>query len=108
MGTSVPDRFCDPLSAVLTDGSARARTRLRLSAAVLLGTGALTLLIVLAAPDPDASDHRALTLCAFAFAAIAAVLGAWRNPPDAVLHARVPDRHRRAPARASPSRSRSG
>ena len=90
VGTSVPDRFCDPLSAVLTDGSARARTRLRLAAAVLLGTGALTLPIVLAAPDPDPSDHRALTLCAFALAAIAAVLGAWRTPPDAVLHAVCP------------------
>jgi diguanylate cyclase (GGDEF)-like protein len=90
VGPSVPERFSDPLSAAMPDGAERARTRLRLAGALLFGAGAATLAAVLAAPDPDVSDHRALSLCAVAYALIAVVLAGWRRPPGAVLHAICP------------------
>jgi diguanylate cyclase (GGDEF)-like protein len=90
VGTSVPERFSDPLSAVMPDGGERARTRLRLAGALLFAAGAFTMTSVLAAPDPDASDHPALAACTVVYAAIAALLLAWRNAPGAVLHAICP------------------
>jgi diguanylate cyclase (GGDEF)-like protein len=45
---------------------------------------------VLGAPDPDTSDHRALAVCAAAYALVALVLLGWRRPPRAVLHAICP------------------
>ncbi|HET8949778.1 MAG TPA: hypothetical protein VFN44_04680, partial [Solirubrobacteraceae bacterium] len=90
MGSSVPEPFTDPLSAVLPDGAARARHRLRLAGALLFGSGAVTLGSVLFAPDPDVSDHPPLAVCAALFAVVAAVLLAWRRPPRAVLHAICP------------------
>ena len=106
VGTSVPDRFSDPLSAALPDGGARARLRLRLAGALLFAAGALTMTAVLAAPDPDVSDHPALTSCAVVYALIAAILLAWRNAPTAVLHAICPAGTLGVPPRwPSPSRS---
>ena len=61
VGSSVPERFTDPLSAVMPDGGERARTRLRLAGALLFGAGAITMAAVLVAPDPDPSDHPALS-----------------------------------------------
>ena len=90
MGSSVPERFSEPLSAAMPDGAQRARTRLRLGGALLFGAGAVTMAAVLTAPDPDASDHAALTACAAAYALVAAVLTLWRRPPAAVLHAICP------------------
>jgi diguanylate cyclase (GGDEF)-like protein len=90
VGTPVPDRFSDPLSAAMPDGGARARVRLRLAGALLFGAGALTMAAVLAAPDPDTSDHTALGACAAAWIVVAALLVVWRDPPDAVLHAICP------------------
>ena len=90
MGRSVPQPFTDPLSAVLPDAGERARTRLRLAGALLFASGSVTLAAVLAAPDPDPSDHPALTVCAVAYALIAAFLFLWRRPPRAVLHAICP------------------
>jgi diguanylate cyclase (GGDEF)-like protein len=90
VGTSVPERFSDPLSAAMPDGAARARVRLRLAGALLFGAGSLTLAAVLAAPDPDTSDHAALTACAVVYGLVAAVLLLWRDPPAAVLHAICP------------------
>jgi diguanylate cyclase (GGDEF)-like protein len=90
VGTSVPERFSDPLSAAVPDGGARARVRLRLAGALLFGAGALTMGAVLAAPDPDTSDHAALGACAIVWIVLAALLVVWRDPPDAVLHAICP------------------
>ena len=90
VGSSVPEPFTDPLSAVLPDGGERARTRLRLAGALLFASGSVTLGAVLAAPDPDPSDHPALTVCAVVYALVAAVLFLWRRPPRAVLHAICP------------------
>ncbi len=90
VGTSVPERFSDPLSASMPDGGDRARTRLRLASAVLLLAGALTLAAVLVAPDPDPSDHHALGISAAVFAVLGSILAAWRKAPDAVLHALCP------------------
>jgi diguanylate cyclase (GGDEF)-like protein len=85
-----PERISDPLSAGEPDGGVRARSRLRLAGALLFGAGAVTLGAVLLAPDPDPTDHRALALCAVAYAVVALVLAVWRRPPDAVLHAICP------------------
>ena len=90
MGSSDPERFTDPLSAVMPDGGERARKRLRLAGALLFGAGAVTLAAVLAVPDPDASDHPALAVCAAAYALVAALLVLWRRPPAAALHAICP------------------
>ena len=80
----------DPLSAAEPDWAARARRRLRYAGALLFGAGAVTLAAVLTAPDPDSSDHPALWACGAAFALAAALLLAWRRPPEAVLHAICP------------------
>jgi diguanylate cyclase (GGDEF)-like protein len=85
-----PERISDPLSAGEPDGAVRARSRLRMAGALLFAAGAVTLGAVLLAPDPDTSDHGQLALCAAAYAVVALVLGAWRRPPDAVLHAICP------------------
>ena len=90
VGSSVPERFTDPLSAVMPDGGERARRRLRLAGALLFGAGAITMAAVLVAPDPDPSDHPALSLCALVYALITAVLVLWRRPPSAALHAICP------------------
>ncbi len=90
VGSSVPERFTDPLSAVMPDGGERARTRLRLAGALLFGAGAITMAAVLVAPDPDSSDHPALSACALVYALITALLVLWRRPPSAVLHAICP------------------
>ena len=45
MGSSVPEPFTDPLSAVLPDGGERARHRLRLAGALLFGAGLALLLL---------------------------------------------------------------
>ena len=90
VGTSVPERFSDPLSAAMPDGGTRARVRLRLAGALLFGAGSLTLAAVLAAPDPDTSDHASLIACAVVYGALAALLLLWRHPPGALLHAICP------------------
>ena len=90
VGTSVPERFSEPLSAAMPDGAARARVRLRLAGALLFGAGSLTLAAVLAAPDPDPSDHAALSVCALTYGLLSALLLLWRRPPAAVLHAICP------------------
>jgi diguanylate cyclase (GGDEF)-like protein len=76
----------DPLGGIAPDAGPRARARLRLAGALLFGAGGVTLAAVLTAPDPDPSDHRSLLICAGVFALVAAVLTAWRDAPDAVLH----------------------
>lgn len=90
VGSSVPERFTDPLSAVMPDGGGRARRRLRFAGALLFGAGAITMAAVLVAPDPDPSDHPALSVRALAYAVITALLVLWRRPPSAALHAICP------------------
>jgi diguanylate cyclase (GGDEF)-like protein len=90
VGSSVPEPFTDPLSAVLPDGATRARTRLRIAGALLFGSGAVTLWSVLFAPDPDTADHPALAVCAAVYAVVALALLLWRGAPRAVLHAICP------------------
>jgi diguanylate cyclase (GGDEF)-like protein len=90
VGSSVPERFTDPLSAVLPDGGERARHRLRVAGALLFGAGAVTLGSVLLVPDPDVSDHPPLAVCAAIYAVVAGILLLWRRPPATVLHAICP------------------
>ena len=66
------------------DGGAGA---LRRVAIAFLVAGGLAALAGIVAPDPDPSDHGALAALAAACLGVAAVLAAWRRPPQPLLNA---------------------
>jgi diguanylate cyclase (GGDEF)-like protein len=58
---------------------------MRRVALAFFAAGGLAALAGTLVPDPDPSDHGPLAALAVACFGVAAVLGAWRRPPDAVL-----------------------